>query len=245
MKEIEKVIHQLRAKNVRLRYLISRRKWSKVFTHVEAEARFSEIYRRRLWRGSESRSGFGSGKKSTASICINLPRIVKEHQIAKVFDAGCGDFNWMKSLIPNLEVNYTGADIVYDLIEENNRLYKSQKISFVVFDVTRNPVPQSDLVICRDVLFHLSNAEVFSVLNNLAASNSDFMLITSHLADSSYVNVDIDTGDFRRLNLFADPFFLPAEPIDSFIDYIYPDPPRCMYLFSREQLSRWQGEFKK
>lgn len=246
MKRVQTIRESLSAKISRLQYLFFwRRKWRKIFTYVDNEARFSEIYRKRLWRGSESRSGFGSGEKSTASIRMHLPRIIKENQIATVFDAACGDFNWMKSVIPNLGVNYLGADIVKDCIELNKRLYSSEKINFVTLDVTKDPIPKSDLIVCRDVLFHLSNREVFSLLNNLIASNSNFILITSHLADGSFINVDIETGDFRRLDMFSEPFILPADPLDQFIDYIYPDPPRYMYLFSREQFSKWQDKFKE
>lgn len=229
------------SKRSRLRYLLSRKKWKKVFTYSEPEARFSEIYRSGLWRGSESRSGFGSGKKYTESIRTHLPRLIEANSIKTIFDAACGDFNWMKSVILDLEVSYLGVDIVSELIQRNNRLYKSKKVNFAVLDLTKDPIPQSDLIICRDVLFHLANKEIFATLHNLVASKSRYFLITSHVPDESYKNEDIETGDFRRVDLFGDPFFLPKNAVDCFVDYINPDPPRYMYLFSHEQLSHWRS----
>src|SRR4051812_11105782 len=78
---------------------------------------FSKIYRDREWGDDESVSGIGSRMVQTAHIRHELPRIIREYQIGKLFDAPCGDLNWMKHVLAEAEVDYEGADIVPEVVE--------------------------------------------------------------------------------------------------------------------------------
>ncbi len=104
-------------------------------------------------------------------------------------------------------------------------------------DITKDPFPKSDLVLNRDCLFHLSYSDILAVLNNFIASHSSYFLSTSHDNQVEFVNLDIRSGDFRPIDLFAFPFIFPRdvlfeipEPGDGNI------PARKLYLWDREQL---------
>lgn len=59
---------------------------------------FTMIYRRGVWRDSESRSGSGSNMRATEAIRAELPRMLEALQIKSLLDVPCGDFNWMKEI---------------------------------------------------------------------------------------------------------------------------------------------------
>jgi len=228
---------------LRLRRAKHQKEWTRVLGMSSTQEKFTMIYQKRLWKGSESVSGFGSGYKYTKNLRNDLPKVISQLGVCSVFDAGCGDFNWMKSLISSLQVDYLGVDIVEELIDENNYVHGNERIKFRIFDITQNSIPKSDLIICRDVLFHLSNHYVLAAMKNFLDSGANYFLLTSHVNLGEFKNTNIVTGDFRRLDLFSSPFRFPKEFLYEIEDWIYPDPPRKMYLFSREQFSKGLMQF--
>jgi hypothetical protein len=158
-----------------------------------------------LWRGTESRSGPGSTLAETAVVRHELPRILRDVGAQSILDIPCGDFFWMKEL--RLDVSsYIGADLVVRLVEENNRLYGSDRRMFVRLDVRVDPLPKVDLVLCRDCLDHLSFQDIRAGLDNIARSGATYLLATTY---PDRENKDIRSGDWRPLNLERPPFSLP------------------------------------
>lgn len=199
---------------------------------------FTWIYKNNYWSCSESFSGSGSTLKYTENLRNELPKLFSKYSIQKVFDAPCGDFNWMSHLLPSLKLQYIGGDIVKPLIENLNRKHNSTNISFIHFDLTKEIPPEVDLLICRDCLFHMSFKDTKSVLENFIKSKSTYLLTTTHInMGSSFVNKDILTGDFRCIDLFSSPYYFPADPLYVIEDWIAPDPERQMCLWSREQIN--------
>jgi hypothetical protein len=175
------------------------------------ERRFRRIYRMNLWRGADSRSGPGSSLEETAVIRAELPRIIREFGVQSLLDMPCGDFFWMKE-VPLVLKSYVGADVVSRLVDDNNRRYGSNIRSFVRLDLRVDPLPRSDLVLCRDILDHLSFDDIRASLDNLARSGSTYLLATTY--PERKTNEDIRSGDWRPLNLQQDPFCLP-DPIET------------------------------
>lgn len=201
---------------------------------------FKYIYKCNYWEDPDSRSGPGSNMIYTATIRETLPLIFKDLGIRTVFDAPCGDFHWMSNVISGADVSYTGGDLVEDLIKENNTKWAAlPNAKFVTFDVTRDAFPDVDLWICRDLHFHLSNADVARSLTQFCRSNAKYALLTSHTdtSDGSFANQDITSGGFRLLDITVHPFCLPKTPLYRFDDYIEPHPPREMLLYKREQIA--------
>lgn len=214
-----------------------------VNSEIDLEVKFTQIWRWNIWGSKESRSGEGSTLSMTEGIRNNLPKIISQFRIKSIFDGPCGDFNWMKD-IDLSEVRYVGADIVKPIIIDLKRKYTRPNISFLHHDLTLNSIPQSDLVLTRDCLFHFSYGDIGKFLEKFLESNSKFLLTTSHLNDNNFTNIDIVTGDFRLLDLFMEPFLFPKN-----FHFEIKEPghsnhaPRALYLWDREQIRRAFANF--
>jgi SAM-dependent methyltransferase len=183
--------------------------WSRPPEKRAAEEVFTDIYRRNGWRGEASVSGTGSDLVQTERIVAALPALFARHRIRSILDIPCGDFHWMRTV--NLEgISYLGADIVPDLIEQNQR-YASANVVFRRLNLLQDPLPTVDLILCRDCLVHFSFDDVFQALRSIVASGSSWLLTTTFPARR--FNRSILTGQWRPLNLEHEPFRLPP-PIE-------------------------------
>ena len=70
-------------------------------------------------------------------------------------------------------------------------------------------------MLCRDGLVHLGYPQIFRAFANLRRSGSTYLLATTFLELDA--NAEIDTGDWRPLNLCLPPFTLP-EPLDVIVE---------------------------
>jgi len=180
----------------------------------DLSGRFDAIYRGSHWfANGESQSGSGSTLASTARIRKALPEFLLRREICSIFDAGCGDFNWMRAV--DVNILYIGGDIVPTLVDHLSAEFTSPLRRFMVIDITSDVPPKVDLILCREVLFHLSNANVMAALRRFRRSQSKFLLTTLDREVGS--NVDISDGDQRSLNLSLPPFNLPP-PLEMFDD---------------------------
>lgn len=193
-------------------YLFRHRLWEKVLS-LDTKSKFTEIYKHNLWNNEESRSGGGSTLNRTAKIRSGLRSLLLEEGIKSICDAGCGDFNWMKTVEIN-NAKYIGVDIVPDLIASNKASYENEHVSFLELDIIHDNLPTVDLILCREVLFHLSFKDVCAAIGNFKRSKSKFLLATHypHIAR----NVDIETGRCRGINFQMAPlnFSAPLRTIE-------------------------------
>jgi hypothetical protein len=180
-----------------------------VTSHLDpatAVDRFREAYRSRAWapsKGQLSLSGLGSEASATRTIVEALPALLGHLGCETLLDVGCGDWNWMREV--RLPCDYVGIDIVPEVIEANRR-YERAGVEFEVGDAIEGPLPKADVVLCREVLFHLSFRDGMAALGNMQAAGQ-WLLTTSDAA--IWFNSDIETGDFRRINLERAPYRLP------------------------------------
>jgi SAM-dependent methyltransferase len=167
---------------------------------------FEQIYDQNLWVGTESRSGPGSDLSRTEAIRRELPEIVRNLGIRSLLDVPCGDFFWMRRV--ELDLDYTGVDIVPAIVDANVRQYASATRRFRRLDMVTGPLPRADLVLSRDGLVHLSYEDALRVIANIVRSRSKFLLATTFVATAE--NEDTNTGGWRPLNLCVAPFWFPA-----------------------------------
>ena len=102
---------------------------------------------------------------------------------------------------------------VQDLIEFNKEKYKAENLEFQCLNIAEDKLPKGDFAIIRQVLQHLSNTEIQSIINKL--SKFKYILITEHLPICDFEpNKDIISGQGIRIkkqsgvNLTAPPFNL-------------------------------------
>jgi 2-polyprenyl-3-methyl-5-hydroxy-6-metoxy-1,4-benzoquinol methylase len=166
--------------------------------------RFAAIYQNDLWKMNEDQpsSGEGSSEHSAQNVIATLPKVVSGFGISSLLDIGCGDFTWMKKI--ELPCSYTGIDIVPSVITRNQKKYSTAQRSFICLDAITEDIPAADAVLCREVLFHLSFADSMNLIRNVYKSGSRFFLTTTERATG--YNSDIDSGDWRILNLQIAPY---------------------------------------
>ena len=170
------------------------------------EARFARIYSTNLWSDPESRSGVGSRLDSTRVLRAELPMALRKLEARVLLDVPCGDFTWMEH-VDLTGIEYIGGDIVPSIVEKNQRLHTRESRRFAALDLTRDTLPDADVLLCRDCLVHLSYANIRAVLTNIARSNIRFVLMTSFPGRRD--NYDVADGDWRALDFQAPPFSFP------------------------------------
>lgn len=240
---IEKLFNKVREPYF-FRYLLSRIKFvlirayheKIVFKFSSREAVFTSIWRNNYWGSAESLSGGGATLQYTENLRQKMPMLFHEYGIKTVFDAPCGDMNWMQYVLKNAEFSYLGGDIVAEIVEKNKITFKNQNVDFVKFDITADTFPTADVWICRAVLYHLSNRDICLALTKFIDSNIKYILTTNCVTDYAHINEDIATGDWRSVNLTLPPFNFPKEALWKIDDYVYPYPPTELCLWSREQI---------
>jgi SAM-dependent methyltransferase len=167
---------------------------------------FTDIYRRRLWANRETVSGPGSTRRRAASFREDLRALLANLDTHVLLDAGCGDFNWMVELGDAVD-SYIGVDVVSELIAYNTRQYGRPGRTFLCRDITSDPLPRADVILCRDCLVHLSLADVGAAVRNFVRSGSTYILTTSFF-DIEH-NAEITTGGWRELDFQRPPFLFP------------------------------------
>lgn len=174
----------------------------------------AQIYEKNLWGGerAEFYSGLGSHHPETVDPYIAVVSdFLKELKTPPVVcDLGCGDFNIGKKLVKYTK-KYIAVDIVPELIAHNKKEFKAANLEFHALDIATETLPSGDCAILRQVLQHISNAEITSVVGKLY--NFQYVILTEHLPEGDFEpNKDIISGQGIRLkkqsgvNLTTSPF---------------------------------------
>jgi hypothetical protein len=112
-------------------------------------------------------------------------------------------------------IRYIGLDIIDEVIESNRRKYGRADREFAVADVTTDPLPKADLMLCRDCTFHLPFANVWQILQNFVRSGTPLMLLTHH---NNNGNVDLEVpGGYQSRDFLREPFLLPRPPEENWL----------------------------
>lgn len=168
--------------------------------------KFSEVYARNIFGGLDSRSGAGSDLVQTEIIRREIPRILRETDVRSMLDAPCGDWFWMREVDLGVE-RYIGVDIVDAMIVGNQAKFGRDGVSFAVVDLSKDTLPQVDLIFSRDCLVHLSFDDAIRILKNFKASGAKYLLTTTFTDRSR--NEDLGNGFWRPLNMQIAPFNFP------------------------------------
>ncbi len=186
---------------------------------------FGEKYQGNQWGGTDGE--FFSGSGSTTEVIVEpyldmiRQRAASEGFLGKVFvDLGCGDFRVGDELLP-LCSRCIGVDVVEPLIRRNQAAYPVPNVQFVCLDIIADELPDGDVCFVRQVLQHLSNAEIGAILGKLKKYR--WVFITEHYPcedGNTRPNVDKVHGGYIRafvnsgVYLSEPPFRLPTEALE-------------------------------
>ncbi len=168
---------------------------------------FESIYDRAIWGGG---SGSGSDFHNTILYAAYVQHLMEKYSVESVVDIGCGDWRFTKYLDFDGR-QYHGVDIVASVISTNIQNHANNNIHFETGNASEFNIPKCDLLLCKDVLQHLSNDNVSSILKSSVVA-------THALFTNDYypVNEDCKNGDTRPLDITAAPFDVKARPRLSF-----------------------------
>lgn len=176
---------------------------------VEEPSRvFADIYEKKIWGENAAgvgRSGSGSTLAATVLYRTFLQDFMRLEKIASVVDAGCGDWESARAL-DWTGINYRGYDIVDKVIAKNRDRYQAANIHFYTADILTEPLPSADLLICKHVLQHLPNRDVFRFLPQLRKFKHALLVDSVDAATLTAPNDDIHMGEFRPLDITRPPF---------------------------------------
>lgn len=105
----------------------------------------------------------------------------------------------------NPQICYFGGDIVASIIEPGIVPYKAGNVRPAILEITTNDLPDADLLILGDCLFHRSFGHIARDKANITGSNIKYLLTTTHIVDQGFINSKIVTGDFRLNDIFDAP----------------------------------------
>jgi SAM-dependent methyltransferase len=203
------------------------------YSNFSAAREFVEFGLREKGLGRrQSISGPGSEQHAARPALALLDEIVMEYKVASILDLGCGDWSWMQHAswrtLPG--ICYEGWESHQGLVEHLTSEFGNESIVFRVADLTTEPLPRTDLVVCRDVLFHLRIESAKLVIARLQA-NGCLLLTTSFLEEETNADLHhylpIDNWGFYRINLDVAPFNLAANRIRAV------EEPQCAHRGSR------------
>ena len=191
----------------------------------------NQVYKMNLWgsNNTEFYSGAGSHQPEIIEPYIETIStfLTSFKNPITVLDLGCGDFNIGKNFV-NFTQKYTAVDIVSELIKYNTEHFKSENLNFECLDIATDTLPKADCIILRQVLQHLSNAEVQSVVDKL--SDYKYVILTEHLPSEDFIpNKDIISGQGIRIkkksgiDLLATPFNMKVKEEKELLSYTLED----------------------
>jgi hypothetical protein len=172
--------------------------------HERIFSHHAQLYRQHR---DESISGPGSNLQQTQRLRAGLPLLLAQLGVRSLLDAPCGDFNWMRTVKLGVE-QYTGVDVLGEVIAGLQCRYAGPRRRFLRLDLMEADLPRADAIFCRDLLPHLSYAEIRAVLRNFQRSGAEFLLTTTFTG--ARPNRDTAGGDWRTLNLQLAPFAFPV-----------------------------------
>jgi SAM-dependent methyltransferase len=189
----------------RARKFARRQKWSEGLSVSET---FEKIYAENKWgravNGSRFYSGNGSQpEKSRTYEDLVVDFINGNDDIRSWVDIGCGDFQVAGRILERLArpVTYVGCDVASNLVSHNSAKFGAPRVSFVTCNAAESDPPGADLVTIRQVLQHLSNADIARILERIRRLYRAAIITESLPTRPLAPNLDIRHGIAVRIPL--------------------------------------------
>lgn len=171
----------------------------RAFAGLSTQDVFEKIYRTGAWgKDSDGAATSGSGAHNQAIIApyiAEVARLMSAPDIRVAVDLGCGDFNVGKHFVDVCD-SYIACDIADTVLDMNRARHQAASLTFRRLDIAEDDLPAGDIAFVRQVLQHLSNAEIAKFVRKLNADKPyGYLLVTEHLPAKDFVpNIDKPTG---------------------------------------------------
>jgi hypothetical protein len=171
---------------------------------------FEGIYAEGKWGRAPEGTGqqFWSGNGSKPDYSLPYERFMagfldRHRDVTTIVDIGCGDFQVSGRMLASVgrPVEYIGCDVVRPLIEHHTQVHGGPSRRFMVVNAVEEDPPAGDLVILRQILQHLSNAQISSVLERVRRLYRLAIITESLPIPAGQPNLDIVHGIATRVAL--------------------------------------------
>jgi SAM-dependent methyltransferase len=182
-------------------------------TPSDPKSVFERVYESHLWAKDDS-SGEGSNESQRQPYLKLVNKFVQDNGITSVVDAGCGDGNIIRRIVAE---KITAVDVYSPHIERCRK--EAPSITWLDFDLDkdRESLPSADLLLMKDVLQHLPNEMVVSLLDYVVASGKWKYVLLTH--DRLQTVNDCKIGEFRGLDMSKYP--LNRYKLQKVADYLH------------------------
>jgi len=178
------------------------------FSGLDLRQRFQRIHETNLWGAADSVSGLGSEADATAVLRNELPLLLRELGVTSLLDAPCGDAGWINKTDLGAAFTVLHGEGVQDAALRERAGRGEIGGDYRLADITRDPLPRADAILCRDCLVHLSFANIARAIANFRRSGATWLITTTF--PDWHDNLDCEDGDWRALNFCRPPFDWPA-----------------------------------
>ena len=176
------------------------------FSALSLKDVFTKVYQDGLWgRAAQPEQKFFSGSGSRdAAVKTYIAAVAKfvrtlDHK-PDVVDLGCGDFH-VGSAVRPLCRRYVACDIVDALVASNAARYEKMDVDFRTLDLTQDELPAGEVVFVRQVLQHLSNADIAHAVCRFPA-RYHYLVLTEHVPRGRFTpNLDMPSGPDNRVTI--------------------------------------------
>lgn len=174
---------------------------------------FTNIYENNIWGNDSSidnlykgTSGGGSEINNCRQYIDFVREFIIKNKINKVIDLGCGDWQASYLIYEKLDnIYYYGYDAYEKLIISHKNKYPDYSFIHLDFVDQKEEIESGDLCILKDVLQHLSNISIDTLLNYLIKEKKFKYILITNDGNQKSNNIDINNGEYRRLSANFDP----------------------------------------
>lgn len=171
----------------------------------------------------ESSSGPGSSIANTVEVRNLIQKVIVDYGVKSILDLGCGDWNWFK-LIDLNGIEYEGWDAGQEMIIANQLHFGRDNVNFKTYDIILSEYPDVDLIICRDVLFHLPMSLAYKVIRKSKLACKYFISTSfREVPQNKGIGINNEWG-YYPINLNITPFNLEAFEVSSHREMLGADP---------------------
>lgn len=173
-----------------------------------AEA-FTEVYRAGTW-GPPWRSGAGSVGDEAEQYIKAFAEYIRGKPIRRVLDLGSGDGHVIGEIakrFSNLQIE--AVDCVPRIVEDGGK--RAPGVKWHVADLLEYDIPPGfDLILCKDVLHHLPNADVSVILEKIRLTRTNCFIVADY--NGAKEGDNCKRGGYRSLDL-THPEWLPFHAV--------------------------------
>ena len=217
----------------RIQRAIRSRKVAREFSGLSNKEVFEKIYEEKRWGSSDQEhrkysSGVGTRDIEVVQKYIDAVKgfISQKSDIASGLDLGCGDFSVGSQICDSFD-EFTAADVAANVIEENKKEFGDKDARFLCLNLAEDNIPAVDVIFVRQVLQHLSNAEIKKFVRNIEGKYK-YLIVTESVSKSLFFvpNRDITTGPGIRIHkrsgvvLEKPPFNIKHSKVDILLEYL-------------------------